>query len=47
MGNIAEACRALKETFQKAKVLGDKEAILSMALADADLEPLWAEIRTW
>jgi hypothetical protein len=31
--------------FKKASSLGDKEAIRERALQDADLEPLWAEIK--
>jgi Flp pilus assembly protein TadD len=41
MTRLAEA----REWLQRAVAVGGKEAIQRMALADADLEPLWEEIR--
>jgi predicted Zn-dependent protease len=40
LGNLAEARKWLKRAF----AIGDQKAIKLMALADADLKPLWEEI---
>lgn len=34
-----------RQWFRRALAIGDKEKLKQMALADADLEPLWDEIR--
>jgi Flp pilus assembly protein TadD len=34
-----------REWFKRALVIGDKENLKQMALADSDLEPIWDEIR--
>jgi hypothetical protein len=41
MNRLAEA----REWFQRALAIGNKAKIKQMALADADLKPLWGEIR--
>jgi len=33
--------------FKRAMVIGGREEIKRMALADSDLEPLWKEISQW
>jgi hypothetical protein len=36
-----------RQWLQRAVKIGGREAIRKMALADADLKPLWPEIRGW
>jgi predicted Zn-dependent protease len=38
---------AARHWLRRAMKVGGREAIRKMALADDDLEPLWAEIREW
>jgi Flp pilus assembly protein TadD len=43
LGELEDARRWLREAFKR----GDEAVIKGMALADRDLETLWAEIRSW
>ncbi len=43
MGRLEEA----RKWLQRACAVAGKASVKSMALADADLEPLWTEIRRW
>jgi predicted Zn-dependent protease len=43
LGKLSEA----REWLRRAFAIGEKKALKSMALNDADLKPLWDEIRQW
>lgn len=43
MGRLDEARQWLRRAFDR----GDKATIKSMAISDADLKPLWEEVKEW